>query len=104
MELVLSQAGYSVHTEGVPQQAVSYAGSQKAIDLLITDIILPGMNGRKLAEEILKAHPKTKVLFISGYTETAIGEHGIFAEGFAFLQKPFLPKTLRAKVDEILRG
>jgi two-component system cell cycle sensor histidine kinase/response regulator CckA len=104
MELVLSQAGYSVHSEGVPQQAVTYAGLQKAIDLLITDIILPGMNGRKLAEEILKAHPKTKVLFISGYTETAIGEHGIFAEGFAFLQKPFLPKTLRAKVDEILRG
>jgi PAS domain S-box-containing protein len=102
IEMVLGQSGYCVHSEANPSSAVRYAEMADHIDLVVTDVVLPGMNGRAMAEAILKSHPGVKVLFISGYTEDAIVQHGVVSEGISFLQKPFLPKMLAAKVRDIL--
>lgn len=75
---------------------------QGAIDLLISDVIMPGMSGRRLAEILHARCPELKVLFISGYNEEAIARHGIFASPDAFLQKPFTLLTLAQKVRDAL--
>ena len=81
------------------EQAQSYAGT---IHLLITDVVLPGMNGRVLAEQFRKIRPEAKTLFISGYTEDVITHHGALDHGTRFLQKPFNHQTLSRKVREVL--
>jgi PAS domain S-box-containing protein len=72
------------------------------IHLLITDVIMPGMSGKTLAEKLVKKSPDTKVLYISGYTDDAIVRHGVVEKGISFLQKPFAPAELARKVREIL--
>ena len=76
--------------------------SEKPIQLLITDVIMPDIGGSELAKKLEKLKPDMKVLFISGYTDDAIVHHGVLDEGVAFLQKPFSPQTLVKKVREIL--
>jgi FixJ family two-component response regulator len=68
----------------------------------LTDVILPGMNGRVLAQQLSEQHPHTKVLYMSGYTDNAIVHHGVLAPGVAFLQKPFTPAALARAVREVL--
>ena len=70
--------------------------------LLITDVVMPEMNGRDLAKRLLSLYPGIKRLFISGYTADIIAHHGILEEAVNFLQKPFSLKELGAKVHEIL--
>ena len=72
------------------------------IHLLLTDVIMPGMNGRELAQQLLQARPETKVLYMSGYTENAIGHNGTLDAGVTLLQKPFTLPALKAKVREML--
>ena len=72
------------------------------IDLLITDVVMPGMSGRDLARHVVAARPETKVLFISGYTDDAVLRHGITAPGTAFLQKPFALEDLLIRVRALL--
>src|SRR5207245_9210333 len=79
--------------------AVAHAGP---IHLLLTDVIMPGMNGRELAQRIASLRPRTKVLFMSGYTENAIGHNGTLDAGIVLLQKPFTFPALKAKVREVL--
>jgi len=74
----------------------------RPIHLLLTDVIMPGINGRELAKRITAERPETKVLYVSGYTENAIGHNGLLDEGITLLQKPFTLPTLKTKVREML--
>jgi PAS domain S-box-containing protein len=78
------------------------AGHQGTIDLLLTDVVMPGMNGRELAVHITAEHPDIRVLYMSGYTENAIGHNGMLYAGINLLQKPFSLPALKDKVREVL--
>lgn len=72
------------------------------IELLITDVVMPQMGGRQLAERVAIARPETRVLYMSGYTDDAIVRHGILDDHVSFIQKPFSPDSLALKVREVL--
>ena len=81
------------------QIAVAHEG---VIHLLLTDVIMPGMNGRELAQRISEIRPQTKVLYMSGYTENVIGHDGTLDAGVRLLQKPFTLRDLKSKVREVI--
>ena len=101
---MLKGLGYNVLIAADGEQALDminrYPGK---IDLLITDVVMPRLGGRELAERVHPKHPDTKVLFISGYTDDAIVRHGVLDSGVAFLQKPFSPDGLARMVTDALR-
>jgi two-component system cell cycle sensor histidine kinase/response regulator CckA len=72
------------------------------VHLLITDVVMPEMSGRQVAEEMASLHPEARVLFVSGYTDDAVVRHGILQEGVHFLPKPFSPIGLARKIREVL--
>src|SRR5262249_38208562 len=72
------------------------------IHLLLTDVVMPGMNGRDLAARLTETRPELRVLFMSGYTEKAIAHHAVLDSEVAYIQKPFTPDTLAEKVREVL--
>jgi signal transduction histidine kinase len=82
------------------QLAESFAGP---IHLLLTDIVMPGVGGRELADRVRKSHPECRILYISGYTDDAVVRGGMMASNTAFLQKPFTPETLARCVREVLQ-
>ena len=82
-----------------PGKALELAGEyQGVIHLLMTDVVMPGMNGRELAVNIKALHPAIKTLFMSGYTANVIVHHGVLDEGVHFIQKPFSMKDLSGKI------
>ena len=100
---ILEQLGYTVLTAASPAEALRIAGQHSGhIDLLITDVIMPEMNGRDLADKISVLHPGIRLLFMSGYTASVIAHHGVLEDGVHFLQKPFSLNDLAEKVKETL--
>jgi two-component system, cell cycle sensor histidine kinase and response regulator CckA len=101
----LKNKGYSVMEacDGISGMKVAEAHGGK-IDILITDVVMPGMSGRELAQRITASRPTIKVLFLSGYTEDAIIHEGVLDPGTAFLQKPFTLQALARKVRDVLHG
>jgi len=69
---------------------------------MVTDVKMPGMSGRQLAEVLASTHPDMKVLFMSGYTDDSTLQHGVLNPGTAFLQKPFTPAALARKIRDLL--
>jgi YesN/AraC family two-component response regulator len=74
------------------------------IHLLVTDVVMPGMSGQEVARRIAEERPQTRTLFVSGYNESAIAQHGVLAPGTAFLEKPFSAAELVRKAREVLDG
>ncbi len=70
--------------------------------MLVTDVVMPILGGRELADQMAQLRPDTKVLYVSGYTDDSVVRNGVFADEMQFLHKPFTPDTLAAKVSEIL--
>jgi CheY-like chemotaxis protein len=100
---VLQGHGYTVLDAAEPAEALAlverYGGH---IALLVTDVVMPGISGRELARQLEAARPGLLVLYMSGYTDDAIVNHGVLEVGVAFLQKPFTPAGLLHKVREVL--
>jgi CheY-like chemotaxis protein len=103
LKRVLRSAGYHVIEARRGPQALALPDSQvRSIDLLITDVVMPGMSGSELAARLTARREGLRVLFISGYAPDAIVQQGILKPGVAFLQKPFSPAQIAARVGEIL--
>lgn len=100
---VLTQAGYTILAAADGAEAAKIAKAKNGpIDLLLTDVIMPGMSGRELADMVRPIRSDLKVLYISGYTDSAISRHGVLDDGVAFLQKPFSPTDIVRKVRQVL--
>jgi nitrogen-specific signal transduction histidine kinase/ActR/RegA family two-component response regulator len=100
---ILQRQGYRVLEAPGGDAALALAGEYRpAIHLLLTDVIMPGMSGRQLAERLQAMRPETRVLFMSGYTDDAVVLHAVLEENLAYLQKPFSPDSLARKVREVL--
>jgi CheY-like chemotaxis protein len=99
----LRQQGYTVIEASNGHEALRLMREcDKEIHLLLTDVVMPEMNGKALADQIQSVRPQTKALFTSGYTDDAIVQHGVLKPGIAFISKPFLPSALARKVRETL--
>jgi len=102
---ILERLGYVVLTASAPGEAVALAEEHdNLIHLVITDVIMPEMNGRDLGRELKVRYPDLKVLFMSGYTANVIAHQGVLDEGVHFLQKPFSNRELGLAVREALDG
>ena len=99
---VLARHGYAVLEARGPEDALALTDTTQAVDLLLTDIVMPGLGGRALAAQFTARRPGTQVLFMSGYPDAAIGRHQMLERGLAFLQKPFSAEALLRKVREVL--
>ncbi|MGH9492381.1 MAG: ATP-binding protein [Terriglobales bacterium] len=99
---ILESNGYSVVAAAHPAEAEALFHRHGPVDLLLTDVIMPGMSGKQLADRLTELQPGLCVIFMSGYTDEAIVHRGVLEPGTHFLQKPFSPHCLRAKLHEVL--
>jgi CheY-like chemotaxis protein len=102
-ELMLQRLGYSVLCAGTPAEAIRWAAADDIhFDLFITDVVMPEMNGRELADRILSLRPTVKHLFMSGYTADVIVHRGVLDEAVNFIQKPFSLHDMAVKIRVVL--
>jgi YesN/AraC family two-component response regulator len=103
MREILGAQGYNILTAGDPSEALricqQYEGT---IDVMLTDVVMPGMNGRELADRVTEMRPETRVIFMSGHTEDNLVRHGVMTNEIAFVRKPFSLAALEGKVQEVL--
>jgi two-component system cell cycle sensor histidine kinase/response regulator CckA len=99
---MLERFGYTVLEAPNGNLALSMAQRGSRIDLLLTDVVMPEMSGRQLADGFMKIKPGAKVIFMSGYTDDAIIRHGVLRPGTAYLQKPFSAEALGRKIRDVL--
>ena len=101
----LEGAGFRVQSAGSGEEALEVAARfGRTFDLLLTDVVMPGINGRALAEQLLPRQPGMRVLYMSGYTDSFIAGHGVLEQGTHLLHKPFTDEVLIRKVREVLDG
>jgi CheY-like chemotaxis protein len=98
----LGELGYGVFHASSAASALQCLQSHRDIALLFTDIVMPDMNGRQLADEALKLHPNLRVLFTTGYTRNAVVHNGVLDPGLNFLSKPYTLDQLARKIHEVL--
>ncbi len=102
---VLHRAGYAVHQAADGGEGLAFLdGFKGRIDLLLTDVVMPGANGPQVAEAALQRDPSTRVLYMSGYTDDDVIRRGVLRDEVPFLPKPFTPSDLARKVSEVLEG
>jgi PAS domain S-box-containing protein len=100
---ILQQLGYTILTASSGAEALELCRTHGGhIDLLLTDVVMPNMSGRQLADQMRASRPKTKILFLSGYTENTVVHHGVLDAGVDFLPKPFSRENLSKKLREVL--
>jgi DNA-binding NtrC family response regulator len=105
IEKILKDMGHSVALAGSADQAIQiYDEMQTKPDLLLTDVIMPGLSGPMLVDRLLERQPDLRVLFVSGYDDRQVVQNYTTRHGFALLPKPFTLDRLSAKVQEILQG
>jgi two-component system, cell cycle sensor histidine kinase and response regulator CckA len=103
--LFLKENGYQVLTAADGNEAQQVAAQFSGpIHLLLTDVVMPGINGRVLAERLVLNHPAMRVLYMSGYTDSFIAGHGVLEPGTHLLHKPFTEEVLLRKVRDLLDG
>jgi two-component system, cell cycle sensor histidine kinase and response regulator CckA len=102
---VLAFAGYQVLTAEHGDDALRVLREHHGqVDLLLTDVVMPGLNGSELARRVAAIYPALRVLFTSGYADDAIARHGVLVQGVQFIAKPYSLQALAAKVREVLDG
>ena len=101
IEAEISQHGYRAILASSAEEALHKAENQR-IDLLLTDVMMPGMNGVELAQELIVTNPETKVLFMSGYVAPTVAPRGIPENGYSYVQKPFAPDSLVDTMRSVL--
>jgi two-component system cell cycle sensor histidine kinase/response regulator CckA len=103
VRLLLEERGYEVLVPAGADEAERLCAERPgAVDLLLTDVVMPDLNGRVLAERLAQLSPSLRVLFMSGYSDEAVYSHGVISPNAAFLEKPFTDRTLALKVREVL--
>jgi len=99
---MLENLGYTVIPASTPTEAIRLAESHDNLQVLLTDVVMPEMNGRDLARRLLTLFPNIKTLFMSGYTSDVIAHHGVLDKGVQFIEKPFSMKALAEKLRDVL--
>ncbi len=99
---LLQRQGYAVLVAANADEALRQFDRHPSIDVLLTDVVMPGLSGPELARQLLERRPALKAIYMSGYTKEAIVQHGVLDPGIAFLHKPFTSETLGRKIREVL--